>query len=154
MIIPPLTSNNIFINLINDVIVIGLASLFSYLISMAVVRQSSKSILSSIRLIDILDGIKKLLSNEEVQQHAAKFLSKVIKFALDNEEINAKIRIFIVSALNDENLRSELRDFLLALVNDKQLRDELKKSIADVISQYPVLEKILTGGNSAKKKKD
>lgn len=155
MIVPPTTGGDFVTNLINDVIVIGLASISSYLISVSVVKHSSKSILSAINLEDVFNSIKKLFTNissdEQIKQSAAKFLSNIITSALENEEISAKIRIFIVSALNNEDLRNDLKDFLVVLLNDKKLHEEVKKSMADIISQYPVLEKFLIGGKNARK---
>lgn len=154
-VVPPSNGSSFTTDIENDIIVIGLASLASWLISVSVVKHTTKSIFSSIKVSDLLSMVKTLFHNivtdTEFKELVSTLFKTMIRSVLENDEIKARVRIFIISTLNDEELRNDMKNFIISILNDDKLREEAKKSLLDVVSEYPVLEKLL-GVKNAKKK--
>ena len=126
--------------LINDVVVIALASIASYYVSKAVAKSSIKSVMTSFSVNDLISMAKRIIRN-----------------ASEDEELKKLINTFLSnmarSILTNQDLRDAARSIIKGILEDPEIRDEAKKVLSDVVNQYPVLARLL-GVNNAKEKRE
>lgn len=125
--------------IINDVIVIAMASIASYFVSKEVAKTSIKSIAASFSVNDLINIIKKVVDNASHDDELKKL-------------INTFVSNMIKSILSNPDLRDASRAIIKGILEDPEIRDETKKVLNDIVNQYPVLARLL-GVNNAKEKK-
>jgi hypothetical protein len=126
-------------DIINDVIVITMASIASYFVSKEVAKTSIKSIVASFSVNDLINIIKKVIDNASRDDELKKL-------------INTFVSNMVKSILSNPDLRDASRAIIKGILEDPEIRDETKKVLNDVVNQYPVLARLL-GVNNAKEKK-
>jgi hypothetical protein len=125
--------------IINDVIVIAMASIASYFVSKEVAKTSIKSITASFSVNDLINIIKKVIDNASHDDELKKL-------------INTFVSNMVKSILSNPDLRDASRAIIKGILEDPEIRDETKKVLNDIVNQYPVLARLL-GVNNAKEKK-
>jgi hypothetical protein len=125
--------------IINDVIVIAMASIASYFVSKEVAKTSIKSIAASFSVNDLINIIKKVIDNASHDDELKKL-------------INTFVSNMVKSILSNPDLRDASRAIIKGILEDPEIRDETKKVLNDIVNQYPVLARLL-GVNNAKEKK-
>lgn len=137
-IVVPVNGSSIF-GILNDVIVIVLASIASYYISKAVAKSSIKSVISAFSVKDLINIAKQLIENaskdEELKKNINIFVSNMVKAILSNED-----------------LRNSAKAVIKGILEDPEVRSEAKKVINDIVSQYPVLARLLGVKNGEEEK--
>ena len=140
VIIPVSGAGSEIFNILNDVIVIALASIASYYISKQVAKTSVKSIISSFSVNDMLNLVKQIINK-----------------ASNDEELKSSVNVFISnmakSILSNPDLKKFAKDVIKSIMEDPDIRSEAKKVLSDTVEQYPVLARLL-GVNNARKEKD
>jgi len=125
--------------IINDVIVIAMASIASYFVSKEVAKTSIKSIAASFSVNDLINIIKKVIDKASHDDELKKL-------------INTFVSNMVKSILSNPDLRDASRAIIKGILEDPEIRDETKKVLNDIVNQYPVLARLL-GVNNAKEKK-
>ncbi len=125
--------------IINDVIVIAMASIASYFVSKEVAKTSIKSIVASFSVNDLINIVKKVIDNASHDDELKKL-------------INTFVSNMVKSILSNPDLRDASRAIIKGILEDPEIRDETKKVLNDIVNQYPVLARLL-GVNNAKEKK-